>query len=1066
MEDSIFRFTLDVHKTQSQVSISASQYNTKRRLIIRLSDRGIPYQIGNGCFAIFSATKPDGNPLYNDCKIKGNTIIYDFTKQTTAEKGIISCQIQLFDVDGRLLTSPRFQLVVYDAVYDDEAIESSKEALAFAAGMAQFHSAVGDVELETEDKTLRGAINEVRSLLGGDTPSAGITPHIGENGHWWIGETDTGVKAEGRDGQDGQDGYTPVKGVDYFDGKDGAPGKDGAKGEKGDPGEKGETGAQGPQGEQGPAGATGSQGEQGPIGDTGPQGEVGPQGPKGDTGEQGPKGDKGDKGDTGEAAKIVAVSAYTLEPGNPARVVNSGNENYALLTFYIPKGEQGEKGDQGEQGPKGDTGLTGPQGEQGAQGPKGETGQEGPQGPKGDTGPKGDKGDKGDQGPQGEVGPQGPIGEQGPMGATGPKGDTGATGAAGKDYVLTEADKSEIAGMIDAVPDYIITEAERVAKAVQSVRTAQSLVLAVMSDQHLYDGNSGEVHVGSQTSAQYAGMGVNELKKRMRLDGAVFLGDYTWGGENYTVEQVKRDMTACKKAVGTNHADAEIWCVGNHDLNGVATRDRMMTLDEIYAHVGANSDGVKPYGDMARGYGYVDFENQKIRVLYLNTCDTSDFAVTDGVKAEREWVSPTQMRWLVDTALDFTGKDAPGDWGIVIVGHHPLHYNLNCYSSVMKILEAYRDGTSGSVDNKIDGVTHTVSYDFSGITNRAEIICNLHGHNHNCGFSKISSTTYTGSTAVAPWLWRISIPQICSSRANSGYQNASNDTQRQNYGEIDENGNPVYWEKEPGTAKATSFCVVSVDRNNKKIYAHIFGAGRDRVMSYGGAEIVMRSVTSNMTNCSNSNSNTDVENGSAYTATISANNGYALDNVTVTMGGVDITSTAYSNGVVSIASVTGNIVISASATLIPVITYTNLLPLASSEYVGKDVFYNGEHSIYGGDYNSDGVADGYMKDTRYSSSSGIQGKAGMCLSGLIPVSVDDVVRVKNITVNGTSTSFLVALKPDGTYSPQTAATYLGNPDGTGVHTFTITNSGWVAIRLCVGVIDETTIVTINEEIPL
>ena len=77
MEDSIFRFTLDVHKTQSQVSISASQYNTKRRLIIRLSDRGIPYQIGNGCFAIFSATKPDGNPLYNDCKIKGNTIIYD-----------------------------------------------------------------------------------------------------------------------------------------------------------------------------------------------------------------------------------------------------------------------------------------------------------------------------------------------------------------------------------------------------------------------------------------------------------------------------------------------------------------------------------------------------------------------------------------------------------------------------------------------------------------------------------------------------------------------------------------------------------------------------------------------------------------------------------------------------------------------------------------------------------------------------------------------------------------------------------------------------------------------------
>ena len=28
----------------------------------------------------------------------------------------------------------------------------------------------------------------------------GITPHIGENKNWWIGSTDTGVKAEGKDG--------------------------------------------------------------------------------------------------------------------------------------------------------------------------------------------------------------------------------------------------------------------------------------------------------------------------------------------------------------------------------------------------------------------------------------------------------------------------------------------------------------------------------------------------------------------------------------------------------------------------------------------------------------------------------------------------------------------------------------------------------------------------------------------------------------------------------------------------------------------------------------------------
>ena len=31
----------------------------------------------------------------------------------------------------------------------------------------------------------------------------GVTPHIGQNGNWYIGETDTGVKAEASDGKDG-----------------------------------------------------------------------------------------------------------------------------------------------------------------------------------------------------------------------------------------------------------------------------------------------------------------------------------------------------------------------------------------------------------------------------------------------------------------------------------------------------------------------------------------------------------------------------------------------------------------------------------------------------------------------------------------------------------------------------------------------------------------------------------------------------------------------------------------------------------------------------------------------
>jgi hypothetical protein len=50
----------------------------------------------------------------------------------------------------------------------------------------------------------------------------GDTPYIGANGNWFIGNTDTGVKAKGDKGdtgaagKNGSDGKTPVRGTDYW----------------------------------------------------------------------------------------------------------------------------------------------------------------------------------------------------------------------------------------------------------------------------------------------------------------------------------------------------------------------------------------------------------------------------------------------------------------------------------------------------------------------------------------------------------------------------------------------------------------------------------------------------------------------------------------------------------------------------------------------------------------------------------------------------------------------------------------------------------------------------------
>lgn len=72
-------------------------------------------------------------------------------------------------------------------------------------------------------------------------------------------------------------------------------------------------------------------------------------------------------------------------------------------------------------------------------------------------------------------------------------------------------------------------------------------------------------------------------------------------------------------------------------------------------------------------------------------------------------------------------------------------------------------------------------------------------------------------------------------------------------------------------------------------------------------------VTYNLTDVSSSNTIAVVEEGSEFTATLTTEGTYKVGGVSVTMGGEDITSTAYADGVVTISNVTGAIVITATA---------------------------------------------------------------------------------------------------------------------------------------------------------
>lgn len=83
-----------------------------------------------------------------------------------------------------------------------------------------------------------------------------------------------------------------------------------------------------------------------------------------------------------------------------------------------------------------------------------------------------------------------------------------------------------------------------------------------------------------------------------------------------------------------------------------------------------------------------------------------------------------------------------------------------------------------------------------------------------------------------------------------------------------------------------------------------------------------QTITKNLTGCTLSNAASQVDYGEAYTATIAAESGKTITSVVVKMGGVDITTTAYtaSSGVINIAKVTGAVTITAAAS-VPSVTY-------------------------------------------------------------------------------------------------------------------------------------------------
>jgi hypothetical protein len=216
---------------------------------------------------------------------------------------------------------------------------------------------------------------------------------------------------------------------------------------------------------------------------------------------------------------------------------------------------------------------------------------------------------------------------------------------------------------------------------------------------------------------------------------------------------------------------------------------------------------------------------------------------------------------------------------------------------------------------------------------------------------------------------------------------------------------------------------------------------------------VYYAVTNTLTNCVSNNSAREVVEGESYSAAITANDGYELSSVVVTMGGSPV---SVSNGVINIASVTGDIVITAVA----------------EEVVSEPVNWLNEV--------------GYSANTRIRASNGAtQELSGAEATGFIPFKYGDTIYLKYISlVDSGSYSVAVYDANKAFISGNYMASFLsgvtagsGAAVNGGLVSQTLNTSNWISsqgtltesspvafIRFSASEITENSIVTVNEPI--
>lgn len=458
------------------------------------------------------------------------------------------------------------------------------------------------------------------------------------------------------------------------------------------------------------------------------------------------------------------------------------------------------------------------------------------------------------------------------------------------------------------IPDYIKDAALALAKKVKEKQTPGTITFISMSDAH-----QSETAANVKTGNLHAGMAAKILAYALpNIDFCCYLGDYTEGSSTTILAEGRKHISEINADINEAFKGIpQFRTLGNHDsLQYSKTQNgSVLSVSELYSLCGSYNEGAV-YGSATEGYCYRDFESKKLRVICLNTAEST----------EKEYVSDAQKTWFANTLKAVGAKTG---WSVIILSHHPLDWG-NVYA-LSNIVNAYYTGGSISIGSS--------SVSFSG-SNKATILAAIHGHVHCFKAARLNKIASNVGTEYD--VWRVATPNMCFNRNNEYGSN----TGPEYYGI--EFGEDTTYNKTSGGANDTAFVVNVIDPSKQKVYSFCYGAGYDREIFTGVQTIAVTGITLNASSgeltvggevtliptvLPSTASNKAVTWSSSKPAVASVNNGVVK---ALTEGNATITATTVDGGFTASYALTVKKVQPAVVDLVSTYGYTDNIRLSTS----------------------------------------------------------------------------------------------------------------------------------------